>query len=93
MSTTVDVKPSLGENGYTLNTLELSVGFHGALYFKDAPEHVVSFLLEVLRNHLINHSTLLLSLCKSPFASLMNGPHYFLLSVMCPRKSSPRRNH
>ncbi|KAF8548169.1 hypothetical protein OG21DRAFT_1489621 [Imleria badia] len=43
MSTIVDVKTSLRQNGYALNTLELSVRFHGALCFRDAPEHVISF--------------------------------------------------
>lgn len=51
MSTTVNVKTSLGQNGCTLNTLELSVQFHSALHFRDVPQHVVSFLCVALRNH------------------------------------------
>ncbi|KAG6373001.1 hypothetical protein JVT61DRAFT_7049 [Boletus reticuloceps] len=40
MSTTFNAETFLGQNGYGLNTLELSVRFHGALYFRDAPEQV-----------------------------------------------------
>ncbi|KAF8438189.1 hypothetical protein L210DRAFT_3545668 [Boletus edulis BED1] len=40
MSTTFNVQTFLGQNGYGLNTLDLSVRFHGALYFRDAPEQV-----------------------------------------------------
>ncbi|KAI5997604.1 hypothetical protein EDC04DRAFT_2909611 [Pisolithus marmoratus] len=40
MSTTINVKTIPQQYGYTLNSIELSVRFHGAVYFQDVPEHV-----------------------------------------------------